>query len=100
VDQLEVKEQDAGDPPVDSHIGLDIRVVQHAFEILSIYLHNKIFHSDDIDPVGMEGMEQTIQLELCLGILGQKHVGGNGDSAEHYIIVAHIVPKIVIWNYF
>jgi hypothetical protein len=68
VDQLEVKEQDAGDPLVDSHIGLDIRVVQHAFEILSIYLHDKIFHSDDIDSVGTEGAEQTIQLQLCLGV--------------------------------
>jgi hypothetical protein len=70
MDQLEIKEQDTGDPPVDSCIGLDIQVVQHAFEILSVYLHNKIFHSNDIDSVGTEGAEQTIQLELCLGVLG------------------------------
>jgi hypothetical protein len=68
VDQLEVKEQDAGDLLVDSHVGLDIQVVQHVFKILSIYLHDKIFHSDDIDSVGIEGMEQTIQLQICLGV--------------------------------
>jgi hypothetical protein len=36
---------------------LDIWVVQHAFEIPRINLYNEIFHTNDVDAIGMEGAE-------------------------------------------
>ena len=56
------------DPPIDGHVRLQIRVVNHAFDIFGIHFYNKVSDSKDEYLDCLERAEQSIQLELSLGI--------------------------------
>jgi len=81
VDECEVKEKDSGDPAVDGCIRLDVRVVEHSFDVLHIDFDNEIVDSDYPQVGGLEAAEQSIQFELWLEVVGLPLVEQDGPEA-------------------
>jgi len=67
-DMLEhkVEEQDACDPSVDSHIRLDVGIVEHAFNVLRIYFDDQIVNAYDPKTCSMQASKEAIELKLWL----------------------------------
>ena len=47
VANLEVKEQNTGDPPVNGRIRLQVRVVDHTLDVLGVHFNYKVSNSED-----------------------------------------------------
>ena len=45
------------DPTVDGGIGLEVRFIEHASDVLGIYLYLKLFSSNKVKAEGTEGSE-------------------------------------------
>jgi hypothetical protein len=68
--ELEVKEEDGGDPAIDCSIQLDIGVAEHTFDIAGVNLHNKLADADEVEAGSAEGAEESVELQLSLGVAG------------------------------
>ena len=66
VDELEIEEQDSGNPTVDSSVGLDVGVVNHALDVFSVYLDNKLTHIHNINTRVTKCAKESV--EFCLGL--------------------------------
>ena len=67
--QLELEELDANTPSVDCSTWLNVRIVEHPFNITSIDFDSKIFDTDDVKSVSLKGAPETIYLDLGLGVV-------------------------------
>ena len=47
VNELEVEEEDACDPPIDRSVRLYVWIVEHAFDVFRINLDDEIAYSND-----------------------------------------------------
>jgi hypothetical protein len=91
MDQHKIEEKDSGDPLVDGHIGLDVGVLEHTVDVLSIHLHDKIFDTDEVEMESTECLEQTIELELGLQVMGLAFVPSNGTKAGGMVVAISTV---------
>jgi hypothetical protein len=48
--KIERKQQDTRDPSIDRRIGLQVRVIDHTFNILCVYFNREIDDSEGVDP--------------------------------------------------
>jgi hypothetical protein len=67
--EFEVEKEDGGNPAIDCGIWLDIGVAEHTFDIAGINFNDKLTDTDKVEAGGMEGAEETIELQLSLGIV-------------------------------
>ena len=79
-----------GNPPIDGRVQLQIRVVNHAFHIFGIHFYNKVSDSKDEYLDCLERAEQSIQLELSLGI--PAFYACEADRAKALWIALAILP--------
>ena len=68
MNQLELEELDANNPSVDHSAWLNVRVVEHSFNITSIDFNSKIFDTNDVKLVSLKGTPETIYLDLRLRV--------------------------------
>jgi hypothetical protein len=68
--ELEVEEEDGSNPAIDCGIWLDIGVAEHTFDIAGINLHDKLADADEVEAGSVEGVEESIELQLSLGVAG------------------------------
>ena len=47
VADLEVKEQNTGNPPVNGRVQLQVRVVDHTLDVLGVHFNYKVSNSED-----------------------------------------------------
>jgi hypothetical protein len=66
MNQLEVEEEDRGNPAVYGCIWLHVGVTEHTFNVLCIHLYNQISDSHNMNMKGMEGAKEPIELNLWL----------------------------------
>ena len=59
--ELEVEEEDGGDPPVDGGIGLDVRVAEHTFDVAGIDFDDKFADADKVETGSTEGAEEAVE---------------------------------------
>ena len=48
MDQFEVEEEDSLDPPVDGCVRLEVRIIEHSFDVLGINLYLENLYSDKV----------------------------------------------------
>ena len=66
--KLKVEKLDSHYPPVYSCTWLNVWVIQHTLDIASIDFYSKIFNTNDIEPVGLESVPKTINLDFSLRV--------------------------------
>jgi hypothetical protein len=67
--EFEVEKEDGGDPAIDCGIRLDIGVAEHTFDIAGIDFNNKLVDTNKVEVGSTEGVEETVELQLSLGIV-------------------------------
>ncbi len=77
--KLKVKEKNALDPVVNCCIGLEVRFVQHAFDVLCINLNFQSLDPNEVQLVGSQSPEQAIELELRLKVATLSFIHGQGS---------------------
>ena len=55
--ELEIEQQDPGDPSIDGRVGLNIWVVDHSLDILGIDFHIEVTDSYQVKAVGTKSPE-------------------------------------------
>ena len=55
--EFEVEEEDAGDPAVDSGVGLNVQVIEHSFDVLGVHFDDEVPDTYDPESGGSEGTE-------------------------------------------
>ena len=63
--QAEQKEKDAGDPPIDGHIGLEIQIVDHTFYIFGIHFDCEVSKAKNKNPDCSQGTNSPYNLSLA-----------------------------------
>ena len=69
MNELEVEEEDHGNPAIDGSIWLDVGVAEHTFDIACVNFHNKIADANEVKACGVECTKKPIELELHLRIM-------------------------------
>jgi len=87
--QLKLEELDANNPSVDSSTWLNVRVVEHPFNITSINFDSKVFDTDDVKSVSLKGMPETIYLDLSLGVARFSFIPSDRAKAARVSLVIH-----------
>lgn len=83
VDKLKVKGEDGGNPSVDGGGRCDVRILEHAFDVLRVDFDDEVADTDDVELEGLEGPVKTIEFELGLGESCLTVVEGDGaEPAE------------------
>ena len=62
----EGEEEDSGNPTVDSRIGLEVGVVEHAFDVAGVDFDDKIADSDEQSFAGFQSAVEVIDFEFSL----------------------------------
>ena len=84
VDKLKVKGEDGGNPPVDGGGRCDVRILEHAFDVLRVDFDDEVADADDVELEGLEGPVKPIEFELGLGESGFAFV--HGDRPEPVVV--------------
>src|SRR5882724_6186678 len=85
--QLKLEELDANNPSVDCSAWLNVRVVEHPFNITSIDFDLKIFDTNDVKSVSLKGTPETIYLNLGLGVAQFSFIPSDGTKAARVSLV-------------
>src|SRR5882724_9430110 len=85
--QLELEELDANNPSVDCSAWLDVWVVEHPFNITSIDFNSKIFDTNDVKSVILKGVQETIYLDLGLGVVQFSFIPSDGTKVARVSLV-------------
>src|SRR5882724_1796641 len=85
--QLELEELDANNPSVDHSAWLNVRIVEHTFDIACINFDSKIFDTNDVKSVGLKGVPETIYLDLGLGVVRFSFIPSDGTKAAQVLLV-------------
>src|SRR5882724_2863514 len=85
--QLELEELDANNPSVDRSTWLNVRVVEHPFNITSIDFDLKIFDTNDVKLVSLKGTPETIYLNLGLGVVQFLFIPSDRTTAAQVSLV-------------
>ena len=59
MDELEVEEGDRSNPAIDGSILLDVGILEHATNKLSIHLNDEVRYADDVKAKGTERTKQA-----------------------------------------
>ena len=92
MDELKVKQKDSCNPPVDSIIGVQGRVLDHSFYKLRIHLNNQLFDAYSVQLGVLQGPEETMQLKFHLRIPRLAIIEGN--RAEPAGVTFPILAKL------
>ena len=64
--ECEVEEKDACNPMIDSCVGLDVRVVEHAFDILRVNFDDEVTDAYNPETCCMQASKEAVRLKLRL----------------------------------
>lgn len=78
MDELEVEEEDTGDPLVDSCVRLDVRVVQHTADVLGINFYCQLLDTNDVEAHCAEPVEESVEFKFRLRVVGFALIKENG----------------------
>src|SRR5882724_13295813 len=87
MNQLELEELDANNPSVDCSPWLNVRAVEHSFNITSIDFDSKIFDTNDVKAVSFKGTPETIYLDLGLRVVQFSFIPSDGTKAAWVSLV-------------
>src|SRR5882724_977321 len=87
MNQLKLEELDANNPSVDRSAWLNVRVVEHSFNITSINFDSKIFDTNDVKSVSLKSMPETIYLDLRLRVARFSFIPSDGTKAARVLLV-------------
>jgi hypothetical protein len=68
VDEFEVEEENRGDPAIDRRVGLNVGVMQHAFDELGVHLDHQMADPNEVNAEGAESPEETVEFEFGLRV--------------------------------
>jgi hypothetical protein len=60
IDKLEVEEENCGNPSIDGHVGLQVRIIQHPVDIKGIHLYYKVVNANQVETKCTECAEEAI----------------------------------------
>ena len=80
VDELEIEEEDGGDPAVNGVVQMKRRVVDHALDELGIHFYYETLDSDGEKLGLLQGAEETVEFELGLRVALLALVEGDGSE--------------------
>jgi len=61
VDKLEIEQQDTGNPSIDRHVRLHVRIVNHTLDVLGVHLDSEVSDSEDPYVDSAESAEESIK---------------------------------------
>src|SRR5882724_677953 len=85
--QLELEELDADNPSVVHSAWLNVRVVEHSYNITSIDFDSKIFDTNDVKSVSLKGTPETIYLDLGLRVARFSFIPSDGTKVARVSLV-------------
>ena len=68
VHEFKIKKENRSDPSINGVVRMKHRIVEHPFYELSIHLDDELLDSDSVELSCLQSREETIELELRLGI--------------------------------
>src|SRR5882724_5079037 len=85
--QLELEELDANNPSVDRSSWLNVRIVEHTFDIACIDFDLMIFDTNDVKSVGLKGAPEAIYLDFSLGVAQFSFIPSDGTKAAQVSLI-------------
>ncbi len=92
VAKREVKEQNTGDPAVNRRVRLNVRVIDHTFNVLRVDLDDEILRANNERPSSFECTKQSIELDLRLRVPLFTFVPGDRAKARGvpFLVIPHL----------